>query len=251
MPETVTTQRTPDVDRTQRAPRIETIEVTKRYFDGETRRVVIDRVSVVFRARELVALRGPSGSGKTTLLGLLGGMIAPTAGDVRIDGESIVHLRDAHRTEFRRRRIGFVFQELALVPDMTLLENVLLPLVPTGGPTKKDRERIGELLARFGLAERANVRAARLSGGERQRGAIVRALVRDPPILLLDEPTAHLDATRARELVELLGYLRDEGKTIVCATHDGRLADDPRIDRVVTLADGRLVAPRDGTLSGP
>lgn len=220
---------------------IETSEVTKRYLDGDRRMLAVDRVSITIDEKQLVALRGPSGSGKTTLLGLMGGMIAPTSGDVTIRGESIVHLRDAHRTTLRRERIGFVFQELALVPDMTLMENVLLPLVPTGGATPVERQRATALLGRVGLVHRRDSRASQLSGGERQRGAIVRALVRDPGILLLDEPTAHLDVANAAEVVSLLAALRDEGRTIVCATHDPRLADDPRVDRTVAMADGRIV----------
>ncbi|AKF04638.1 Cell division transporter, ATP-binding protein FtsE [Sandaracinus amylolyticus] len=225
---------------------LETVDVTKRYLDGERRHLAVDRVSITIDAGSLVALRGPSGSGKTTLLGLLGGMIAPTSGDVRVEGESIVHLRDRHRTELRRTKIGFVFQELALVPDMTLDENVLLPLVPTGGATRDERARATSLLERFGLASKAKARASKLSGGERQRGAIVRALVRDPRVLLLDEPTAHLDAANATEVVALLAALRDEGRAIVCATHDPRLADDPRVDRAIAMADGRLVTPPNG-----
>jgi putative ABC transport system ATP-binding protein len=222
------------------ASAIETLEVTKRYRDGDRRAVVVDAVSLAIAPRELVALRGPSGSGKTTLLGILGGMIAPSSGDVRVMGESIVHLRDRHRTELRRARIGFVFQELALVTDMTLIENVLLPLVPTGGASAAEKARADALLERFGLAGRRASRASQLSGGERQRGAIVRALVRDPPILLLDEPTAHLDAANAADVVALLAALRDEGRAIVCATHDPRLAEAPQVDRTLTLTDGRL-----------
>lgn len=221
---------------------VETVEVTKRYQDGDRRSTAVDRVSIAVRAGELVALRGPSGSGKTTLLGLMGGMIAPTSGEVRIDGESIVHLRDRHRTELRRAKVGFVFQELALVPDMTLEENVLLPLVPTGGASAAEKARAMSLLERFGLAGRVRARANRLSGGERQRGSIVRALVRDPKLLLLDEPTAHLDAANAAEVVAVLAALRDEGRAIVCATHDPRLADDGRVDRSVAMADGRVVS---------
>ena len=220
---------------------VETIEVVKRYQDGDRRSTAVDRVSIAVHAGELVALRGPSGSGKTTLLGIMGGMVAPTAGEVRIEGESIVHLRDRHRTELRRAKIGFVFQELALVPDMTLEENVLLPLVPTGGASQAEKARAMSLLERFGLAGRIGARANRLSGGERQRGSIVRALVRDPKLLLLDEPTAHLDAANAAEVIAVLAALRDEGRAIVCATHDPRLAEDGRVDRSVVMADGRVV----------
>lgn len=220
---------------------IETRDVTKSYLDGPRRLVAVDALRLGIASAELVALRGPSGSGKTTLLGLMGAMIAPTSGDVQIFGESVVHLRERHRTELRRARIGFVFQELALIPEMSLIENILLPCVPSGGATKADKERAAQLLTRFGLEGRHRARASQLSGGERQRGAIARALMREPPILLLDEPTAHLDSENAREVVALLASLRDEGKTIVCATHDPRLAEDPAVDRTITMADGRIV----------
>jgi putative ABC transport system ATP-binding protein len=220
---------------------IETQDVTKSYLDGRRRLVAVNALTLGIAHSELVALRGPSGSGKTTLLGLMGAMIAPSSGDVRIFGESVVHLRERHRTELRRARIGFVFQELALISEMSLIENVLLPCVPSGGAGRAEKERAAQLLERFGLAGRHRAHASQLSGGERQRGAIVRALMRNPPILLLDEPTAHLDSENAKEVVALLSSLRDEGKTIVCATHDPRLADDPSVDRTITMADGRIV----------
>ncbi len=223
------------------APILETQDVTKSYLDGRRRLFAVHALTLSIARSELVVLRGPSGSGKTTLLGLMGAMIAPSSGDVRIFGESVVHLRERHRTELRRARIGFVFQELALISEMSLIENVLLPCVPSGGAGRAEKERAAQLLERFGLSGRHRARASQLSGGERQRGAIVRALMRDPPILLLDEPTAHLDSENAKEVVALLSSLRDEGKTIVCATHDPRLADDPAIDRTVTMVDGRIM----------
>lgn len=214
-------------------------DVTKRYADGDRTVEAVSGVSLTVGSGELVLLVGPSGSGKTTLLGILGGLVTPTSGDVRVQGSSLVSMRDHHRTAYRRSHVGFVFQELALVPDMTLLENVLLPLVPRG-VTRADRERAQALLERFGLGARTGTRAGRLSGGERQRGAIARALVHEPRILLLDEPTAHVDAENAAHLLELLVRLASEGKTIVATTHDPRLASDPRVTRVVKMRDGRL-----------
>ena len=214
-------------------------DVTKRYADGDRTVEAVSGVSLGVRAGELVLLVGPSGSGKTTLLGMLGGLVTPTSGDVRVEGRSLVSMRDHHRTEYRRTQVGFVFQELALVPEMTLLENVLLPLVPRG-VTQADRERAQALLERFGLGARSRTRAGRLSGGERQRGAIARALVHEPRLLLLDEPTAHVDAENAAGLLELLVRLAAEGKTVVATTHDPRLASDPRVTRVVRMRDGRL-----------
>lgn len=214
-------------------------DVTKRYADGDRTVEAVSGVSLTVGSGELVLLVGPSGSGKTTLLGILGGLVTPTSGDVRVQGSSLVSMRDHHRTAYRRSHVGFVFQELALVPEMTLLENVLLPLVPRG-VTHADRERAQALLERFGLGARSGTRAGRLSGGERQRGAIARALVHEPRILLLDEPTAHVDAENAAGLLELLVRLASEGKTIVATTHDPRLASDPRVTRVVKMRDGRL-----------
>lgn len=212
--------------------------VTKRYRDGDRTHEAVRDLSVSVPRGVLWAIRGPSGSGKTTLLGLLGGVVPPTRGEVRIAGESIAHMRDHHRTRWRRQHVGFVFQELSLVPKMSLWENVMLPLVPLGGPTRAQVERAEALLERFGMLSRRAARVSRLSGGERQRGCIARALVHDPRVLLLDEPTAHLDGDNAARIVDLLADLRGEGRTIVAATHDPRLADDPRVDRVRDLVDG-------------
>jgi putative ABC transport system ATP-binding protein len=167
-------------------------------------------------------------------------MIAPTSGEVSLLGEDVVHLRDHHRADVRRRLVGFVFQELGLVPGMTLEENVLLPLVPTGGATAAEAKRIDALLERFGLSPRRRARAGSLSGGERQRGAIVRALVRDPPILFLDEPTAHVDAEAAASVLDHLASLAAEGRTIVATTHDPRLATHAGVTRTLAMRDGKL-----------
>lgn len=217
--------------------------VRKRYVDGTRRLDAVAGVDLEIPEGQLWVLRGPSGSGKTTLLGIMGAMVAPTSGRVRLFDDEVTHLRDHHRTALRRGRVGFVFQELQLVSGMSVRENILLPFVPLGGARAKDVARAEALLSRFGLDAEIDARAERLSGGQRQRAAIARALVLAPAILLLDEPTAHLDTDNARELVSLLCELRDDGTTIVCATHDPRLADDPRVDRVVTLVDG---AVRDG-----
>lgn len=223
------------------APAIDARALSKRYEDGVRRREVVSEVSLVVPRAAFWVVRGPSGSGKTTLLGLLGAMIAPTSGEVVVCGESLSRLRDHHRTRARRRLVGFVFQELALVPGMTLLENVLLPLAPDGGATPAQRAHAAALLERFGLTSFTDSRVERLSGGERQRGAVARALIHSPPVLLLDEPTAHLDAARVADVVALLAALRDEGRTIVATTHDPRLADSRSVDRVLDLADGRVV----------
>ena len=217
---------------------VEAREASKRYVDGSRIVRAIDRISITIEKGEWALLRGPSGSGKTTLLGVLGGMIAPTSGDVLFAGESIVRLREHHRAELRRRKVGFVFQALALVPEMSVIENVLLPLVPDGGASAADEARALKSLEDVGLdRSKAHARAAMLSGGERQRAAIVRALIREPQLLLLDEPTAHLDRESAAGILGLLEKQKAAGRTIVVSTHDPRIASDA-IDRMIEMRDG-------------
>jgi len=228
-------------------PAIECIDVEKRYPDGSREVRAVRGVTLSIASGSMTILRGPSGCGKTTLLSMMGGMIAPSGGEIRLAGRSIVRLRDRHRSALRREEVGFVFQELALVPEMTVEENVWLPLVPIGGPSAAHHARLEAQLARIGLAKYRDVIAGRLSGGERQRVAILRALVAEPPVLLLDEPTAHLDRTSPRELLTWLDTLRSETsragakRTVVVATHDPRVIEHGGIDQVVAMADGAVV----------
>jgi putative ABC transport system ATP-binding protein len=218
-------------------------EVVKRVRDGETRRTVVDHVSLEVARGELVVLRGPSGSGKTTLLALAGAMLSPTSGEVVLDGEATSRLRDAHRAQVRRSKVGFVFQDLQLVEDMTSRENVLLGRVPDG-VSAADGARADALLAKLGVERVARTPARRLSGGERQRVALARALLADPPILLLDEPTAHLDDVHANAVVAELAGLAAEAthpRALLVSTHDARVAGAPAVTRILDLAGGRLV----------
>jgi putative ABC transport system ATP-binding protein len=219
---------------------IEVEEASKRYRDGERTIAAVDSVSLEIEEGTLSVLRGPSGSGKTTLLGLMGAMIAPSAGRISIFGTDVTHLRDHHRTALRREKLGFVFQELALVARMSVRENVLLPLVPLGGATTAHAARADLLLERFGLGARTRATPEQLSGGEKQRAAIARALVLSPKILLLDEPTAHLDTENALAIVEYLVALKSEGTTIALASHDPRIAEHEGVTRVIAMRDGRL-----------
>ena len=222
------------------APALETEQLSKRFVDGRRKHYAVHEVSLSVPKGSYWVIEGPSGSGKTTLLALLGAMIAPTRGDVRIDGQSVVHLRDRHRTKLRRDKVGFVFQELALIPQMSLWDNILLPFVPDGGPTHDERERLQQLLGDVGLGELKQARVERLSGGERQRACIVRALARNPSILILDEPTAHLDRKHVEGIKQLLARLKQRGHTLIATTHDPRLADDAHVDRRVRLVDGKM-----------
>ncbi|MEM6954418.1 MAG: ABC transporter ATP-binding protein [Myxococcota bacterium] len=182
--------------------------VSKRFFDGRRKVEALRDVSVELASEETLLIQGPSGSGKSTLLSIAAGLLPPTSGDVWIDGKSIAHMRDHHRVAHCRDRVGVVRQGLGLIDGMGALENVLVPLTPTGG-------------ARKGELEGADVRA--MSGGQRQRVAIARALIRAPKALLFDEPTAHLDDKNVLDFVELVEGQRGGGRAVLIATHDPRL----------------------------
>ncbi|MBX3215675.1 MAG: ABC transporter ATP-binding protein [Labilithrix sp.] len=234
----------PDADKV--AVRVQ--NVVKRVRDGATRRTVLDDVSFEVKRGELVIVRGPSGSGKTTLLAIVGAMLSPTSGEVHVDGEPTSRLREGHRAEIRRRKVGFVFQDLQLLDGLTALRNVLLPCVPDG-VTSEDEARARALLEQRGLGEVADSKAKGLSGGERQRVALCRALLRDPKLLVLDEPTAHLDDVNALAIAAELATLAREGRALLVATHDARIAKSAGVSRVLDLAGGKVVGQGPG--AGP
>ncbi len=220
-------------------PAVRVENVVKRVRDGATRRTVLDDVSFDVNRGELVVVRGPSGSGKTTLLAIVGAMLSPTSGEVQLDGEPTSRLREAHRAEIRRRKVGFVFQDLQLFDGLTALRNVLLPRVPDG-VTQADEVRARQLLDTRGLGGLAGSIAKGLSGGERQRVALCRALMGDPKLLVLDEPTAHLDDANAEAIAEELAALAREGRAILVATHDARITGASGVTRVLDLAGGKV-----------
>jgi len=188
---------------------------------------------------EYVAIVGPSGCGKSTLLNLLGGIDRPSAGTVSVDGSRIDAMRDAELTRFRLTRVGFVFQRFYLMPALTAIENVELPMAEAKMPSLQRVQRARELLAYVGLDARRDHRPAQLSGGEQQRVAIARALANKPTLLLADEPTGELDAKTGAEMIELLGQVNGDGTTILVVTHDEDLARAAR--RVVHMRDGVIV----------
>ena len=197
-------------------------------------------VSLAVHEREHVAIVGPSGCGKSTLLNLLGVIDRPTSGELSIAGERVDHLSDARATEFRLRRIGFVFQRFYLMQALTARENVELPLSEAGMTGSQRRDRALELLDYVGLRKRERHRPSQLSGGEQQRVAIARALANHPSLLLADEPTGELDARTGAEMIALFERLNADGTTIVVVTHDEELARAAR--RVVHMRDGEIVA---------
>lgn len=212
---------------------------TKVYGDGHASVTAVTDVDLTLRAGELLALVGPSGSGKSTLLSMLGALLTPTRGQVRIEDVDVSSLDERKRTELRARRIGLVFQAARLVPFLTAEENVATVGAFAGLPRAAVRQRSQELLEQLGLADRADHLPEALSGGERQRVAIARALLVDPPVLLADEPTAHLDADRGQQVIELVAAaVHDGARAGLVVTHDPRIA--AHADRVIHIADGRL-----------
>jgi lipoprotein-releasing system ATP-binding protein len=202
---------------------------------------VLSGVSFAMRRGENLAIVGPSGSGKSTLLSIVGTLEPPTSGNVKLAGENPFALGESALAEFRRRRIGFVFQDHHLLPQCNVLENVLVPFLADGAATARDEQRARDLLTRVGLAERLTHRPAELSGGERQRVAIARALVREPTLLLADEPTGNLDRSTARSITELLVELQAERNAIlVVVTHSRALAES--LQRRMEIDSGRLVS---------
>jgi len=213
--------------------------VTKR-FDERSRVTALDDVTLTIPRGEMVSIIGPSGSGKSTLLNLIGGLDRSTSGSIRVDGQSLAELPDDGLTRVRRDKVGFIFQFFNLLPTLTCLENVGLPLHLRGWPRRKAAERAEELLALVQLADRMSHLPEELSGGQRQRVAIARALSVYPPILLADEPTGNLDTHTGEDILSLIRDLHSRlGSTVVIVTHDLSVAHS--CQRMITLRDGRIV----------
>ncbi|MBI1277428.1 MAG: ATP-binding cassette domain-containing protein [Anaerolineaceae bacterium] len=197
-------------------------------------------VDMEIYAGEIVGIIGPSGSGKSTLLGLIGGLDTPTRGTIEIDGVEISHMSEDRLTEIRNEKIGFIFQFFNLIPTLTALENVALPIQFARKPQFNPDKRAKELLTTLGLGERLRHRPSELSGGQQQRVAIARALANNPPLLLADEPTGNLDTESGAMVMQALRDIREKsGTTVVIVTHDANIAQ--QTDRVLTLVDGTLV----------
>jgi putative ABC transport system ATP-binding protein len=220
-------------------PVIELRHVTKR-FEGKRSVTALDTIDLVISKGEMVSLVGPSGSGKSTLLNLIGGLDRATSGVILIDGQDLSGVTDDRLTAIRRDKIGFIFQFFNLLPTLSSVENVSIPLHLRGWQRKKIHERAQELLTLVGLGNRLEHLPDELSGGERQRVAIARALAVNPPILLADEPTGNLDSHTGEEILALLHDLHDNlGSTILIVTHDRGVAEG--CPRTISLKDGRIV----------
>ena len=216
---------------------IKTSQLIKRVSTAESELEILRGIDLEIKRGETAAIVGASGSGKSTLLGLLAGLDAPSSGDITLDGTNIVNLDEDERATLRSEKVGFVFQNFQLLPALTALENVMLPLELAG--IDNAREKSEEFLSRVGLAERFHHYPRTLSGGEQQRVAIARAFASQPLILFADEPTGNLDTTTGATVVELLfGLNKEEGTTLVLVTHDTTLAD--RCQRKFTMTAGHL-----------
>jgi putative ABC transport system ATP-binding protein len=218
---------------------IETRNLCKTYHTNGVAVEALRGVDLQVVPGEFVSIMGPSGCGKSTLLHLLGGLDRPTGGEVTVVGQRIDTLDESARAVLRRRTVGFVFQAYNLIPNLSVADNIDLPGLLTGRPTKEVAGRRQELLAALGITDKARAFPSELSGGEQQRVAIARALINQPDVLLVDEPTGHLDSRSGGEVMALLRRFHGGGQTIVLVTHDARVAGFAQ--RVIFMRDGQLV----------
>ncbi len=220
---------------------IEMQNIKKDYFLGETVVHALQGIDLQINKGEFVAVWGPSGSGKTTLLNLIGAIDEPSTGDLTIAGKEVRLLTDNQRSEFRNETVGYIFQGFNLIPVLSALENVMLPLQIKGTPFGEAQARALSRLQEVGLGEFIHKRPLKMSGGQQQRVAIARAFVNDPSLVIADEPTANLDTETARMIIGLMRELNEkEETTFIFSTHDQRLLD--QVKRLVRLEDGRIVA---------
>lgn len=211
----------------------------KRYGSGATSTIALENVNFEVKRGEFVSIIGPSGSGKTTLLNLLGALDRPTTGKVFIDGIDVSRLPNSELAKVRNKKLGFVFQDFNLISRMSAGENVELPLLIEGVPSRERSRRAKELLDRFGLGPKSDRNVNKLSGGERQRVAVARALANNPAIVLADEPTGNLDTKNTEIMMEFMRQLNSElGKTVLVITHNPEVAK--RADRLIAIRDGRI-----------
>jgi len=218
--------------------------------------IAVDGVTLSMESNRVTVLKGPSGSGKTTLLSLIGCMARPTSGRITLKKDllgkngfpgsgdtsdiEVTSLPERFLTEIRRRSFGFIFQQFNLVKGITVIENVLLPSYPLGKKHTRMHKRAEELLDLFSIGTRAQAKVEWLSGGEAQRVAIARALMNDPPVIIADEPTAHLDSKLSLEFMDIIAQLKDRGKTTIVASHDPLVFNAPVVDRVIAVRDGMV-----------
>ena len=211
----------------------------KIYNPGENEVHALDGVSLTIDRGEFVAIIGQSGSGKSTCMNMLGLLDTPTSGEYYLEGKEVSKLSDDELSEIRNKEIGFIFQGFNLIPSLTAIGNVELPLIYRGMPAAERHELSNAALERVGIGHRKNHRPAEMSGGQQQRVAIARAVAARPPIILADEPTGNLDSHSGKEVMRILKELNDEGRTVILITHDNSIADQAK--RVIRIQDGKIV----------
>jgi putative ABC transport system ATP-binding protein len=219
---------------------VEIKDVCKIYNPGENEVRALDHVSLVIGEGEFVAIIGQSGSGKSTLMNMLGCLDTPTSGKYFLHGQDVSHMTDDEQSDVRNREIGFIFQGFNLIPSLTALENVELPLIYRG-VGKRERSRLSfAALEKVGLGNRTTHKPNEMSGGQQQRVAIARAIAQAPPILLADEPTGNLDSGSSKEIISIIKKLYEEGRTVIIITHDPGIAKQAK--RIITISDGKIVS---------
>jgi putative ABC transport system ATP-binding protein len=223
-------------------------DLTKHYGSGNSAVTAIKNISFNVEVGEFITIMGESGAGKSTLLSIMGAINSPSAGRYVVDGIDVYGLKQEKQADFRREFLGFVFQSFYLIPYLTVLENVMLPLTTASLSRQKKRGMAEEALDWVGLSEKGQRLPHQISGGEMERVAIARAIVNDPPILLADEPTGNLDSRNTQEMMALLGRLNAEGMTIILVTHSAECARHAQ--RILTLADGKLMKAEASPISG-
>lgn len=218
---------------------IEIKNVGKVFRTDSVQTLALNNVSLRVADGEFVAVMGPSGCGKSTLLNILGLLDNPTTGEYFLDGKEVAHLKESQRTEYRKGRIGFVFQSFNLIEGMNIRDNIMLPLNSMGLSKEEKNRRVEEVMRRIGISHRSRHLPSQLSGGQQQRTAIARAIVAKPGLILADEPTGNLDSKNGAEVIELLSELHREGSTIIMVTHSQK--DAAAADYIINLFDGQIV----------
>ena len=220
---------------------IKTNNVSKVYNPGMADEIkAVTDVTIQINKAEVTVLKGPSGSGKTTLLSLIGGMSRPTQGNIYINDKDVAKLPERFLAQIRRKTFGFIFQQFNLIKDISVIENVMLPLFPLDIGVREIKARAESILEDLNILNKKNMKVKRLSGGEQQRVAIVRALINQPEIILADEPTAHLDTKLSQELLDILKKMNAQGKVIIIGTHDPLVYESTLVNRIIEMRDGMV-----------
>lgn len=222
-------------------------ELTKVYRTDEIESTALNAVSFEINQGEFVSIMGPSGCGKSTLLNILGMLDKPESGSYEFLGNEVAHLNEKGRSDVRKKNIGFIFQNFNLIDELTVFENIELPLLYNKVPSSERKQRVNELMDKIGIAHRASHFPQQLSGGQQQRVAVARALITKPPLILADEPTGNLDSSHGNEVMELMCELHEAGTTIVMVTHSPH--DASYSGRIINLLDGQIVSEKKNKLA--